>query len=174
MMNETQLVMTQPPANGRWQFLRDVAVFQLKMFVSNVRDFALMPVSLGAALIDLISKGEREGALFYGVLRWGAHSEKIIDVYSAIEHHETNDSPINPNYTIDAVIARLEGVVVRECEKGGTAASVKAAMDRTIDQLQKETHGTRAKATELMLRAGQKLRENFDGGEMDSRGEKLE
>jgi len=29
---------------------------------------------------------------------------------------------------IDAVIARLEGVVVRECEKGGTAASIKAAM----------------------------------------------
>ena len=29
-------------------------VFQIKMFLDNVRDFALMPVSLGAAVIDLI------------------------------------------------------------------------------------------------------------------------
>jgi len=32
------------------------------MFLDNVRDLVLMPVSLGAALIDFILKGEREGA----------------------------------------------------------------------------------------------------------------
>ncbi len=69
----------------RWEFLRDVVVFQLKMVVDNLRDFALIPVSLGAAVFDLIFKGEREGALFYRVLHWGAQSEKIIDVYSALE-----------------------------------------------------------------------------------------
>ena len=77
-----------PNADERWKFLRDVVVFQLKMLVDNLRDFALIPVSLGAALFDLFVKGEREGALFYKVLRWGAHSEKIIDVYSAIEQDE--------------------------------------------------------------------------------------
>ena len=68
---------TSPRADhdDRWKFLRDVLVFQLKMFLDNVRDFALMPISLAAALIDLIVRGEREGALFYRVLRWGAHSE---------------------------------------------------------------------------------------------------
>jgi hypothetical protein len=47
---------TPPRANSddRWKFLRDVIVFQLKMFLDNVRDFALMPVSLIAALIDLV------------------------------------------------------------------------------------------------------------------------
>ena len=61
-----------PPAQGNddhWKFLRDVLVFQLKMLLDNVRDFALMPVSLAAALIDLIFKGERQGALFYRVLK---------------------------------------------------------------------------------------------------------
>jgi hypothetical protein len=33
------------------------------MFLDNVRD-RVMPISLVAALIDLVSKGEREGALF--------------------------------------------------------------------------------------------------------------
>ena len=106
--------------------------------------------------IDLIFKGERQGALFYQVLKWGAHSERVIDVYSAIEKHEKPG--VNPNYTVDAVIARLEGVLVREVEKGGTAASVKAAMDRTIDQIQIETSGSR----EAVARATNKLRSKFD------------
>ena len=123
----------------RWRFLRDVLVFQVKLLLDNVRDFALVPISLVAAIVDLVFKGEREGALFYKVLRWGAHSEEVIDVYSAIEHHEPGDFKVNPAYTVDAVIAQLEGVLVREVEKGGTATSVKAAMDRAIDQLHRET-----------------------------------
>jgi hypothetical protein len=43
-----------PAASGeRWRFLRDVMVFQLKLFLDNLRDFALVPSSLVAALIDL-------------------------------------------------------------------------------------------------------------------------
>ena len=155
---------TLPRANSdeRWKFLRDVVVFQLKMLLDNVRDFALMPVSLVAALIDLVSRGEREGALFYKVLKWGSHSEAVIDVYSAIEHHETSDFRISPDYTVDGVIARLEGVLVRECEKGGTAASIKAAMDRAIDQLHAETSGTRDRARDVVVRAADKLRDKFE------------
>jgi hypothetical protein len=154
--------LSSPPAapgsGERWRFLRDVAVFQLKLFLDNVRDFALVPISLVAALIDLIYKGDREGALFYKVLRWGAHSEEVIDVYSAIEHHPPGSFKVNPAYTVDAVISRLEGVVVRECEKGGTAASVKAAMDHAIDQLHHETKEKGDRARDAVARAADKLR----------------
>jgi hypothetical protein len=155
---------TPPRANpdDRWKFLRDVVVFQLKLFLDNVRGFALMPVSLVAALIDLVSRGEREGALFYKVLKWGSHSEAVIDVYSAIEQQETSDFKISRDYTVDGVIARLEGVLVRECEKGGTAASIKAAMDRAIDQLHAETSGTRNRARDVVVRTADKLRGKFD------------
>ncbi len=159
------LPMSTPPranSDDRWRFLRDVLVFQLKMFLDNVRGFALMPISLVAALIDLVSRGEREGALFYKVLKWGSHSEAVIDVYSAIEHHETSDFKISRDYTVDGVIARLEGVLVRECEKGGTAASIKAAMDRAIDQLHAETSGTRNRARDVVVRTADKLRDKFD------------
>ena len=161
-MNLPPSTLPHTNSNDRWKFLRDVLVFQLKLFLDNVRGFALMPVSLGAALIDLVSRGEREGALFYKVLRWGSHSEAVIDVYSAIEHHETSDFRIRRDYTVDGVIARLEGVLVRECEKGGTAASIKAAMDRAIDQLHAETSGTRDRARDVVVRTADKLREKFD------------
>ncbi len=142
----------QKTTDERWRFWRDVLVFELKMFIGNLRDFALMPVSLGAALIDLTSKGEREGSLFYRVLRWGAHSDQVLDAYSPIKH-ELQDRKVNPNYTVDAVVARLEGVLVREYEKGGTAATIKAALDRTIDQLHRETTEHRERARTAVVKA---------------------
>lgn len=144
--------------NDRWRFLRDVVVFQLKMFLDNVRDFALMPISLIAAVIDLIYKGEKEGALFYRVLGWGAHSEEVINVYSAIKQQRPADFRINPDYTVDSVIARLEAVVKREYEKGGTAASIKTALDRAMDQLHRETRETGDRARDVLGRAADKLR----------------
>jgi hypothetical protein len=156
---------TLPRSNrdDRWKFLRDVLVFQLKMLLDNVRDFALMPISLIAALIDLFIRGEREGALFYKVLRWGSHSETVIDVYSAIEHHEAGDFKISRNYTVDGVIARLEGVLVRECEKGGTAATIKTAMDRAFDQIHAET----GEARDAVVRTAGKLRDKFEPRDKD-------
>ena len=68
---------TQKTTDERWRFWRDVLVFELKMFIGNLRDFALMPVSVGAAMIDLVSKGEREGSLFYRVLRWARMAKKF-------------------------------------------------------------------------------------------------
>ena len=159
MSSTDSLTVPRSNDNDHWKFLRDVLVFQLKMLLDNIRDFALMPISLIAALIDLIFKGERQGTLFYQVLRWGAHSEEVINVYSAIDTHWR--PAVNPNYTIDAVIARLEGVLVRECEKGGTAASIKTAMDRAIGQIQVETSGSRDRAKEAVARAADKLRGKF-------------
>src|SRR6266446_959508 len=159
-MSSPNSLTVESGSNERWTFLRDVVVFQLKMFLDNVRDFALMPVSLVAALIDLIFKGKRHGSLFYQVLRWGAHSEEVINVYSAIEAYER--PKVNPNYTVDAVIARLEDVLVRECERGGTAASIKAGMDRAIDQIQIETSGPRDRAREAVERTAEKLRIKLD------------
>src|SRR4051812_1748625 len=112
----------------RWRFLRDVLVFQLKMLIGSLRDFALVPISLAAALLDLIVKGEREGHFFYKVMRWARHSDEMINVYGLIRD-EGGAPEVNPNYTIDAVVNRIEGVVVREYEKGGTAASIKGALD---------------------------------------------
>ena len=146
---------SRPQTHDRWAFLRDVLVFQLKLFLDNLRDFALIPVALGAALIDLVVKGKREGTCFYKVLEWGAHSEKVIDVYSALERRGIAGQQLNEKYTVDAVITRLEGAIVREYEKGGTAASIKVAMDRAIDQLQTGA-GDRAKLA--VARAAEKLR----------------
>ena len=163
-MTNDERMLTAPPRRGsdaRWTFIRDLLVFQLKMLLDNLRDIVLMPVALGAAVIDLLYRGEREGALFYKVLRWGLHSEQVIDVYSAIEQHDPGQFKVSRAYTVDGVIERLEDVVTREVEKGGTAASIKTAMDRAIDQLHSETGGAR----DAVVRTAGKLREKLSGEE---------
>lgn len=165
-MDETRSLLPAPRTDDeRWRFLRDVLVFQIKMLADNARDFALIPVSLVAALIDLIFRGEREGALFYRVLHWGAESEKMIDVYSAIAPPTMGNDPagsgllnLKPEYSIDAVVSRLERVVVREDQKGGTAASIKAAMDRALNQMHQETGPVRDKASHFVTLAADRLR----------------
>ena len=44
-MSSPDSLTLESGSNERWKFFRDVLVFQLKMFLDNVRDFALMPVS---------------------------------------------------------------------------------------------------------------------------------
>ena len=153
----SDLSLPSPDSNARWTFFRDVVVFQLKMLLDNLRDIVLMPVALGAAVIDLLYRGEREGALFYKVLRWGLHSEEVIDVYSSIEHHDPGRFKVSRAYTVDGVIEQLENVVTREVEKGGTAASIKTAMDRAIDQI----HAGTGSARDAVVRTADKLREKL-------------
>lgn len=141
----------------RWKFLRDVAVFEFKMFLDNVRDFALMPASLVAAGLDLILKSDKEGSRFYRVLQWGKQSEEIINVYGAIDEDAEGRTP-GHDYTVDAVVARIESVIVREYEKGGTAASVKTAVDKALNQIQRETGTRRARTRDTLKRAMEKMR----------------
>ncbi len=135
------------PEKNRWRFLRDVLVFQLKMLLGNLRDFALVPVSLAAALLDLITGNE--GYFFYKVMRWAWHSEEMINVYSLIKD-EVGEKVVDPNYTIDSVIARIEGALVREYKEGGTAAGIKSALDKVIDQVHRETRGKKEQVREAI------------------------
>lgn len=165
MLTEESSGLSEPsqPQQERWHFWRDVLVFALKMLLGSFRDFALIPVSLGAALCDLIFRGERDGSLFYRVLRWGWRSEEVLDVYSPIKNAAAAEPKVNPNYTVDAVVARMEGVVRREFEKGGTAASIKDAVDRAVDQMHRETSARAAQTRQAFAKTADKLRQKFSG-----------
>ena len=129
-------------ADQRWQFLRDVGVFELKLMLNNLHNFFQVPLTIGVAIFDLVVGGKVQGERFYKIVEMGRTIDDSIDIYSIVEHRERS---LNKDYTVDAVIGKLEDVIVREYEKGGTAASVKAAVDRAIDGMQAKTgeHGTK-------------------------------
>jgi hypothetical protein len=141
--------------HARWKFVRDVAVFEFKLFLNNVHNFFQIPLTLVVAAIDLIFKSNPEGERFYKLLEYGRTIDDSIDIYSVVAHRERS---LNADYTVDTLVKRLEGVIVREYEKGGTAASVKAALDKTIDAMQAGAGGGKDKVGEAIRRAAEKIR----------------
>ena|SRR5579862_758481 len=127
-----------PPARERtrWQFFRDVLALQLKLLVGNLHDFILIPVSLVAAFFDLVFKWGGHGALFYRVLEWARWTDAAIGTYSALD---TDNEALKRNFIVDSVVSQVEQAIVREYEKGGTVASMKSVVDKTLDRLHRGT-----------------------------------
>lgn len=128
---------------GRWPYIRDVLVFQLKLTLGNLLNVVLLPVSWVFAIWSLVARGEgRLGAPFYRVLDIARDLEERINIYGAVGgYHATGDSSARPtspqlgDLTVDDLVRKVEEVIVRETGKGGTAASVKSAVDRLIREL---------------------------------------
>lgn len=132
-----------PP--GRWPYLRDVLVFQFKLMLGNLLNVVLLPVSWVFAIWSLVAKHEgRLGAPFYRVLDLARDLEERINIYGAVGgYHAAGDRSPRPasehigELTVDDLIRRLEEAVIRETGKDGTAASLKTAAERLLDELRK-------------------------------------
>ena len=124
----------------RWTLIRDLFVFQAKLFVDGLRDLLLVPASLVAGIWSLVSgdKG-RPGPQFYQLIRVGKQSELWIDLFKAYEHapedvrreHEFAVS------NLDELVDRLESFVVDEYERGGVTAQAKERIDKALDAIQR-------------------------------------
>jgi hypothetical protein len=98
--------------------IKAVVLLQLKVLLGAARDLALGPLALVAALIDLIFLKRQEPRFFRSVLRFGEHSDRWIDVWSA---GRDADAPHREN--VEALIARVEEVV-RDPQMGARQARV--------------------------------------------------
>ena len=94
-------------AGPRWQLVRDALAFQLKVLLDALRDLVLSPLSLLAALLDLLLAGSRKPAYFYAVLRLGQRSEHWIDLWSAGARGDAGAAE-DPAMNVDGLLARVE------------------------------------------------------------------
>lgn len=95
--------MTEP----RWQTFKDVLLFQGKLLVDGLRDLLLSPISIGAALIDLLVPGDDKGRRFYAVVRFGRKTEDWINLFGAADRHD----PDREMSGIDAIADDLEALI---------------------------------------------------------------
>lgn len=127
--NNTESV-TAESSTQRWGFLRDVAVFQVKLLMDWVRDLLLSPISLIAALLGVILHPDRPGQYFYEVLRLGKLSERWINLFGA---GQSARGGVRVDRGADELFARLEKIVVEQHARGGMTASAKSAIDKAFD-----------------------------------------
>jgi hypothetical protein len=123
---------TEVPEHTRWQLLRDVLAFQLKLAMDGLRDVLLSPISIGAALIGVFSDSNKPGKYFYRLLKLGHRSDIFINLFN--EHNTAEHQP-----SADNIVKKAESLVVGEYEKGGVVTNLKNRTDKVIDKI----HSTR-------------------------------
>ena len=129
-----------PPAVSRWTLMRDVGVFQVKLIVDGLRDLLLVPTSLVAGLVSLMSgKNNMPGPQFYHLLQWGKQSEQWIDLFNAVKNspEQTSVPPQFADQGIDDIVERLEAFVVAEYKGGGLTAQAREQLDKLLRSLRR-------------------------------------
>ncbi|MDX1442925.1 MAG: hypothetical protein R3270_04000 [Gammaproteobacteria bacterium] len=110
----------------RWQTFRDVLLFQGKLLVDGLRDLLLSPVSIGAALIDLIVPGDDKGRRFYSVVRFGRRTEQWINLFGAADRHD----PEKQMTGVDAIADELEAMIRDPHKRSEAQAKAREILSR--------------------------------------------
>jgi len=110
----------------RWRTVQDVLLFQGKLLIDGLRDILLSPVSIAAALIDLIVPGDDKGRRFYSVVRFGRRTEEWINLFGAADRHD----PEIGSTGIDALVDELEAIVRNPARRDEVRAKARATLKR--------------------------------------------
>ena len=106
--------------SSRGQLLRDTLVFQVKLAVDGLRDLVLSPVSLFAALLDLVAGSDR----FYRLLELGRQSEQWINLFGS-----------NKEAGLDEAVDKVEELVREQYKKGNMTETAREAVNKALDKL---------------------------------------
>jgi len=96
-------VPPEDESTSRTTILRDVLIFQAKLWLEGFKDFVLMPLSMGAALIDIVFRGSGRGAL-YSVMRLGDRFERWVHLYAVLEDEPTETMEPGNLRTLDKLL----------------------------------------------------------------------
>ena len=86
--------MTNKPMTmaSRGVTVRDFMIFQLKLFLDGIKDFAAMWLSLFAIILDFIAGRGKRPRLFYSVVRASERWDQWINLHSVIEHMDESET----------------------------------------------------------------------------------
>lgn len=123
--------MTEPTHQRRWLLIRNSLAFQFKLLVDGIRDFLLVPATIFATLLGLLTRPSEPEYYFEKVLNWGRDSESYINLFG--------DKPKpDQGSQIDDLVSHAENKIKNEYEKGGLTTSAKDVIDRGLDRLNQD------------------------------------
>jgi len=116
----------------RVELMRETAVLQLKLLADGLRDAALIPISLLAALVGLIRGGDEPDREYRKVIKLGRRSERWINLFG----HQRPLGKSHPAGSLDTVLNQVEDVVMEQYKKGRTSAEARTAIREALDGVQ--------------------------------------
>jgi hypothetical protein len=105
--------------------LRDLIIFQIKLVMDGLKDIVLAPVSIVAAIADLLLPGTRRGHRFYAVMRVGERFDRWLNLFAAAERAGRSDDGLlgSERADPDSMLGRIESILFDDgAEPGRTSA----------------------------------------------------
>lgn len=115
--------------------IRDVAILQVKLIVDGLRDFVLVPISLFAGLLSVVSgKDGVPNTQFYDLLLVGKQSEQWIDLFGAMRNAPEDLQQLVPfpDANMDEILDGIEAFVVSEERRGGMTAQARERFEKAL------------------------------------------
>jgi hypothetical protein len=106
---------------------RDLVIFQVKLVLDGLKDIVLMPASIIAAGLDLLSPGRHPGHRFYAVMRLGERYDRWLSLFAAAEKAARTDDGLfgvdraDPN----SMLGRIEAMMLDDEEAARRASSMR-------------------------------------------------
>ncbi len=155
------------PAGGNlppWMAaLRDLLVFQGKLFLDWGRDLILAPVAVVALLAGLVTRPADPGYFFYRLMTWGRVSDRFIGLFSAGAHRGEGEVGAGNIPSLDDLVGHLENVIVTEHQSGELSAKAKARINEALEQLdariEAEETGTANRLRDAALRVRNRIKD---------------
>lgn len=149
MSKEMEPVSQEGP--DRWTLIRDAAILQVKLIVDGVRDLVLVPASMIAAIMSLLSSSNgKPGPQFYRLVGFGKRSERWIDLFAASRNSPEGvaKEALPDEANIDDLVSRMESFVVDEYQKGGVTRQAKEHIDKALDAMQRQLRQRSGKSSD--------------------------
>lgn len=124
--------MSKENPSPRAELIREAAVLQLKLLADGLRDAALIPVSLLAALIGLLRGGEDPGREYRQVIKLGRRSERWINLFG----HQRPLGRAHPAGSLDTILNQVEDVVMEQYRKGRSTDETRTAIREALEEVQ--------------------------------------
>lgn len=92
--------------------IRDLIILQLKLWMDGVKDIVLSPLSIGAAILDVLAGPTSDGHRLYKVLGWGERFDLWLNLYGATGRAESSGEGLfgGSRAGDDTLLGRLEKV----------------------------------------------------------------
>jgi hypothetical protein len=108
-------------------------LFQLKLLADGLRDFLLVPVSIGATIVGLLRSSVNPEREFEQVLEFGRQTERWINLFGTHEPFERAGEAGN----LDQLVTKAERLVRQQARDGDVPEHAAAALQTALETLQR-------------------------------------
>lgn len=128
--------VSRPHEQSRTRLVRRVILLQVKLLADGLRDFVMMPLSLAAALLGLISHRRDPEHYLDRLMYFGRETDRLINLFD----HEDPENP-HRRAPLDRVAEEIEATILRDYENGGLSAKGAAQLRQLAERLRRGRGG---------------------------------